>query len=104
MPAALLFGTSFAEQIIKFPLSVGNFWLIYKIATTMKLAPGKSLALATFFIFGSIYTPVAAVPYSTYFSHVVATSTLLFALYEFLNKRRWALIGLAVALATLTRA
>ena len=103
MPFVLIFKTNFPEQIIKFPLSIINFWLIYKIATKLKLAPSKSFALAVFFIFGSVYTPVAAVSYSTYFSHVVTTSTLFLALHEFVSYRRWILIGTAVALGTLTR-
>ena len=104
IPVVLLFGINFPEQIIKLPLSIINFWIIYKIATTLKLSPNKSLALAAFFIFGSVYTPIAAISSSTYFSQVVTTSFLLFALYEFLHQRRWTIIGTAIALASLTRA
>ncbi|OGD92247.1 hypothetical protein A3D07_00360 [Candidatus Curtissbacteria bacterium RIFCSPHIGHO2_02_FULL_42_15] len=102
-PFVLFFKTSFPEQIIKLPLSIINFYLTYKIATKLKLAPSKSFALAVFFIFGSVYTPIAAISYSTYFSQVVTTSFLLFALYEFLHQRRWTIIGIAIALASLTR-
>ena len=93
----------FLQGYISFPLSVLNFYLLYKIARKFELSHQKSLLLATFFIFGSVYTPLAALPASWYFAQVIACSFLIFAIYEFLNKRRYLLIGIFIALSAATR-
>lgn len=103
MPFVAIFKTAFLQGFIQFPLHILNFWLVYKIAKLQKVSPNIAIWLAFFFIFGSIYTPVAFAPWSWFFAQVITTTLLLFALYEFLNKKRWILIGLAIALATLTR-
>src|SRR3989344_4557521 len=70
----------FLQGFISFPLSLLNFWLLYKIARIHKIDVQKSLLLATFFIFGSVYTPLAALPASWYFSQTVAVSLIILAL------------------------
>lgn len=102
-PFVWLFGLNFQENYIKFPLTIFNFLLVLKICQKLKLQTEKAKIVAIFFIFGSIYTPVATIPYSSYFAHVVATSLILIAIYEFLDKKRWFVIGTTVALAMLTR-
>lgn len=103
MPFVWLFGPNFQENFLKFPLNILNFWLIYKISKSLKLSPKTAIWLAIFFIFGSIYTPIAVLPYSTYFAHVITTCALLLAIYLFLNHRHWILIGSALAIGFLTR-
>lgn len=93
----------FLQGYISFPLSILNFYLLYKIARKFDLNHQKSLLLTTFFIFGSVYTPLAALPASWYFAQVVACSFLIFAIYEFLNNRRYLIIGIFIALSIATR-
>lgn len=103
LPFTIIFKTHFSEEFIKFPLTIANFYMVYKMATSLKLQKEKAVYLALSFILGSVYTPVAAIPFSSYFAHIVATTLLLFSLLEFLNRRRWFLIGLTLACASLTR-
>lgn len=93
----------FPQGYIQFPLNVLNFLLVYKIANHLNLSKEKSLVLASFYIFGSIYTPIGALPGSWFFAQVLATTLLLLALFEFVNKKRFLLIGTALALAAATR-
>lgn len=102
MPFVFIF-KYFLQGFISFPLSLLNFWLLYKIARIHKIDIQKSLLLATFFIFGSIYTPLAALPASWYFSQTLAVTLIITAIYEFLGNRRFFLIGMLLAAAVATR-
>lgn len=102
-PFVYLFGTSFQEGYIKFGLSLLNFVLIVKIATHQKLEAKKAIALAIFFVFGSIYTPVAALPFSSYFSQIAAVTFLLLAIHIFFQKKAYFLSGLFLSLAIASR-
>ncbi len=102
LPFVVVF-KSFLQGYIEFPLNILNFYLVYKIARKFKVEHQKSLFLAVFFIFGSIYAPLGAIPGSWYFSQVVACSLILLAIYEFLGTRRFLLIGICIALAVATR-
>jgi len=104
LPFVLIFKMGFLQGFVQFPLTILNFYLIYKISIKLNLSPNKSLLLAIFYIFGSIYTPIAIIPWSWFFAQVTATFFLLLAIYEFLESKRWPIIGLAIALATLTKA
>ena len=102
-PLALIFKLNFYESFLKVPLSIFNFWLILQISKALKLSQIKSRALALFYIFGSVYTPIMIIPFSVYLSALVTTTLLLITIFEFLNKRRWLLIGCFISFATLTR-
>jgi hypothetical protein len=107
-PAVLLipfvyFFDSFKQGYLQFPLNILNFYLVYKIALILKVDRGRSLLLAVFFILGSIYTPVGALPASWYFAQIVSCTLLILSIYEFLTKRRYLLIGIFIAAATATR-
>lgn len=93
----------FLQGFIVFPLSLLNFYLLYKIAKVHKIDIEKSLLLATFFIFGSIYTPLATLPASWYFSQTLAVTLIIAAIYEFFGARRFFLIGTLLAAAVATR-
>jgi len=103
IPFVFLFKLNFQESFLKLPLTVLNFWLVYQIAKSIKLPENKAFWLAVFFIFGSVYTPVALLPFSVYFSQIIVVTFLLLAIYIFLAKKNYLLIGLLVALASLTR-
>ncbi len=94
---------NFYQGFISFPLSIINFYFLTKIATVLGLDKKRSILLATFFIFGSIYFPLASLPGSWYFAQTVVCSILILVIYEFLTKKRYLLIGLLLAFAIATR-
>lgn len=93
----------FYQSFISVPLSFLNFYLLYKLARHLGVEHKKSLLFSTFFIFGSIYTPLAALPASWYFSQVVACTFLILAIFEFTKRKGYLLTGLYIALAVATR-
>lgn len=99
----VLFFKTFYQSYLSFPLAIIDFYLIYKITKHFETNQQKSLILTIFMIFGSIFTPLLALPGSWYFAQTVAATLLICAIYEFLNKKRYFLIGLTIALATATR-
>lgn len=103
MPFVWIFKLNFQEVYLKVPLLIINFILVYKIGRSLKLSINKAYLLAIFYIFGSTYLLVTIIPFSIYLSSVVVSSLLLFAVHEFLNSRRWWLIGIAIAASTMTR-
>ncbi len=103
MPFVLLFKPSFPPGLLKLALNILNFWLVYRISTILRLDTKKAFFVSIFFIFGSVYTPVASVSFGAYFAQVVATSLLLLALYVFLSKKNWLIVGTLLGLAIATR-
>lgn len=103
LPFIAVFKTSFHQSFIQFPLTILNAYLVYKISKILGLNEKKSIITSSFFIFGSIYTPVAFISFSWYFAQVIAATLILLAIYEQLNRNRPFLIGSLIALATLTR-
>lgn len=103
LPFVFTFGVVFLQGIVQFPLNVLNFILVYKISRVLSVDKKKSALLAIFYIFGSVYTPVGAIPFSWYFAQVVATSLLLLAIWVFLTKKNYFLAGILLGFATLTR-
>lgn len=103
LPFVAVFKLNFLQGFVQIPLNILNFILVFKICKTAGLERNKALALAVFFIFGSIYAPVGAIPVSWYFAQVVATTALLLAIYEFLSKKRPFVLGILVSVAVLTR-
>lgn len=102
IPFVMLF-KSFLQGYLSFPLTLLNFYLLYKIAKKMGLTKNKQFLLPVFFIFGTIYTSLALLPASWYFAQIVACTLLIIALYNFLHSRNYLLIGVLVALASATR-
>lgn len=103
MPFVAVFGTNFMQLFIQLPLNILNYFLLLKICQKLTNNNNLSHLIAAFFIFGSTYTTIAAMPFSWYFGHVIATTLLLGSLYEFLNKKRYLIIGILVGCALLTR-
>lgn len=102
MPFVFIF-KNFLQGYLVFPVTLLNFYLIFRIAKKLNLDEKKSYLASIFFIFGSIYAPLALLPASWYFAQVIACTFLIIALFEFLTSRRYLLIGISVALATATR-
>ncbi|KKR77954.1 MAG: hypothetical protein UU23_C0006G0009 [Candidatus Curtissbacteria bacterium GW2011_GWA1_40_9] len=94
---------NFYQSYLSFPISILNFILLFQIAKFLGLDKKKSLILSIFFIFGSIYTPLAAIPASWYFAQTVACFLTIAAIYEFLVKKSYFIPGVLIAAATATR-
>jgi len=92
------------QGYLQFALTIINFLLVLNISQKLGLKSKQSWLISLFFIFGSIYTPLAAIAFSWYYAQIVATTLLLLAIFEFLTKKRYLLIGLALGCAILTRA
>lgn len=103
LPFTAIFKSGIYDWFIKIPIVIIDFFLVYKISINLKTATDKAWSLATFFVFGSVVTPLLAISYSSYLSQVVGITCLLLGIYEFVSKRRWLLIGTFIALAALSR-
>lgn len=103
IPFVYIFDLNFTQGFIQVVLNVMNFFLIKKILEKLNIDHAKSFWISIFYIFGSVYTPVATIPFSWYFAQIVATSLILMAIYIYLSNKNWFFIGLMIALATLTR-
>lgn len=102
MPLVFLF-KNFHQGLLQIFLNIANFYLVFKICKKVNLDTEKSKLMAIFFIFGSTYTFVGAIPFSWYFAQVMATTILLLAVLATLNKKRPILNGALTSLAILTR-
>ncbi|OGD97978.1 hypothetical protein A3A49_02065, partial [Candidatus Curtissbacteria bacterium RIFCSPLOWO2_01_FULL_38_11b] len=106
IPFVIFYKTNFLQGFIQLPLTLLNFYLVYQISKKLNLSSTKSYLLAIFYIFGSVYTPVAAISTSWLFAQVTVTSLLLLAIYFFVsvNNKNFFLISILISLAILTRA
>lgn len=103
IPFVIIFGQLAQQGFLQVPINILNFLLLYKISMLLGLDRKRSLIFTIFFIFGSVYTPVGAIPVAGHFAQVIATSILLLAIYEFLTRKRYFIIAILLALGTLTR-
>lgn len=93
----------FHQGYLHFFIVLGVFYLVYKIARKVKYAISDSLYLAFAFCFASVFLGVAIWAWSWHFSHVITVFLLFLAIYEYLGKRRYWLIGLILGLIMTTR-
>lgn len=98
-----LFGKFFYQGYLQPFLVLSVFFLWYKLAQKFKHSLSDSLYLAFAFCFSSVFLGVAFWPWSWFFTQVVYTLLLVLALYEYVNKKRYWLIGLLVGLIGATR-
>ncbi len=106
MPFVFLFqnvGLFFYQGYLQIFLTITIFYLSYKIARIYKYSYEDALFLAFSFCFASVYHIVAFVPWVWYFAQAITVFLCLFALYEYLTKKRYFLIGILFALILITR-
>jgi hypothetical protein len=81
--------------------------VIFALVTTIARRTGYDRTdawyLAFAFCFSSVYHLVAFVPWSWYVAQALAAALVLFALLEYFHRRRPAVLGFAVGLASLAR-
>jgi len=92
-----LIGLFFYQGYLQFFISLAIFYLCYRIALQYKLPSNDSLYLAFAFCFASVYQLIAFIPWVWYFAQAVTVLLMLLAIYEFLNKKRYFIIGLLLA-------
>ena|SRR3989344_5482705 len=111
-PAVLLIPFVFVSDLIKiqfqqsflhFFVFLGTLFICFKIARLFKYGDEDSFYFAYAFCLSSVYQSVSIIPISPYLSQVVSVFFTLLAIYEFLVKRRYFLVGLYSSFALTTR-
>lgn len=103
MYIATLLEGFFYQGYLQFFITLGVFFLCLRIARRFHYSKKDSLFLAFAFCFSSIYLLVALMPWSWYFVQAIVVFCLLLAIYEFLNKRRYLIIGTLFAMIFASR-
>ncbi len=93
----------FFQGYIKWIMTLLISYLLYKLARKLNFSASDSLIWMFGFILGSVFIGVDSVSSGWLYAQVVTTLLALWSLYEYLNKRRWWLIGLLMACLLLTR-
>lgn len=97
------FGLFFSQGFLQIFLVVLVFFIVYRIAKHFKYSSIDSVILASAFCFASVFLGVSLLPWSWWFSQVITVLLLFLAIYEYLGKKRYWLIGIFCALLVLTR-
>lgn len=98
-----LFNLVFYQGYLSLLLSFLIFFLVYKIARKIDYNFSDAWYLAYAFCFSSIFLGVAAVSFSWWFAQVITVALLFLALLEFLNQKRYYVVGIIFAALLLTR-
>ena len=96
-------GIFFTQGYLNLLIVPAIFLLWVKISKKIGFTATDSLYLAFAFCAGSVFLDVAFVPFSWYFAQVITTLFLSLAIYEFLTKKRFWLIGIYLAAVLMTR-
>lgn len=103
MPFVFLFGSNLNAGLFQFGLNVLNLILLVQIARKLNMKTINAFWLAFAYIFASMYLQVAAISVSWYFAQILTTTLVLLAIYEYLGKRHWLLIGFLTSAVLATR-
>lgn len=98
-----LLNTFFFQGYLQFFITLGIFYLCFKIAGKIGFKSWDSLFLAFAFCFASVYQLIAFLPWSWYFVQAITVVLVLLAIFEYLGKRRYWLIGILFALILMSR-
>ena len=98
-----LFHVFFYQGYIKWIMVLLISYLIYKIAKKVGFSNSDSLIWMFGFVLGSVFIGVASVSSGWLYAQVVCGLLGFLSLYEYMNKRRWWLIGLLCGFILLTR-
>ncbi len=99
-----LFHLFFYQGYLMWPLTIGVFYFVYKLARLFSFDLEDALILAFGFCLGSVYIGVASISSGWLFAQVVTVFLLFWSMYEFFTDRRWWLIGCICACIFMTRA
>jgi len=90
--------------LLSFVMTLGVFYLCFRLARKGSYSRNESCWLALAFCFGTSFIGVAALAGSNFFAHVVAVMLLFLAINEYEGKSRPWLIGGLIGLAMASRA
>lgn len=99
-----LFQAPFWQGYLAIFLTVAVLVLSFKIARAIKFSRFDAAFLAVAFCFASAFIEIIVISDSWKFAHAVTVFLLLWAILEYLGKKRWWLIGTILGGAFLTRA
>jgi len=99
----VLLGINLSQQLVAITLGVFAFIAIVKIARKFSLSINDALFIAIAFQFGSVFLYTTAVNITTLQVQSISNSLLILALFEFIYKRRWLLIGVLLSCSFATR-
>ncbi|OGM26871.1 hypothetical protein A3D00_03215 [Candidatus Woesebacteria bacterium RIFCSPHIGHO2_02_FULL_38_9] len=97
------FGKFFYQGYLQFFIVLAVFILVYKISQKLKYSNSDSFFLTFGFSFSSAFLGVSILSWSWWFTQVVTTLLLFLAIHEYLNKKRYLLIGTIFGFIAATR-
>lgn len=98
-----LFNKFFYQGYLNIIIVLTTCFLIFKISYKLKYQIIDSLYLIAAFCFASMFFGVIICSWSWYFSHSLTVLFLFLVIWEYLNKKRYWLIGSLLGLVFLTR-
>lgn len=101
-PFAFLFGV-IKQGYVHFIINILNFTIAFKIAKKIIGNNTDAWWLSFGYIFGSQYFFLSLFPWSWWYAQILSHLLLITALYLYLNKKNYLLIGIFIATAFLTR-
>lgn len=103
MPFVFIFGKGFPQVSIGIVSLILSFFASYKISRSFKFDITDSLWLSLFFVFSTVLLASSLINITAYQVEAMTVSLVLFAIYEYLAKRRFLIIGVLIGLAIFTR-
>jgi len=97
-------GVLMQQGYVQIFLLMGVFYFAHSLAKKHKYSHVDALYLAFAFCFSSVALSILFVPWSWYFSQIVALTLVMTALYEYFHKKRYLVVGMLMALVLMTRA
>ncbi len=103
MPGAFFFGDNFPQVIIGVGSMLVSFVTVYVIAKHFKFSRFDSFWLSLFFVFSTVLFSSGVINITAYQVEALGAPLILLAIWAYLSKKNGFLIGLFIALATMTR-
>lgn len=89
--------TIISQGAVNFIITSLVFLFLFKLARKYLFSQNDALILSFAFCFASVYQNIALIPWCWYFLHNVTVLLIVLSLYEYLNKKRYWLIGIIFA-------
>ena len=103
VPAVALFGRDFPQVFIGITSLVVTFYVVYLLARFFKFGEADSLWLSLFIAFSTVLLSSSLINITAYQVEVLGVPLVFLSLYFYFAKKNYALAGLFLGLAILTR-
>jgi len=97
-----VFGSTFQQGYMTLGIFLWSVYLVFRLARKF-VKIGHEAWITLTFVASTSYIGIVLVPWSWHLAHAVAVWLLLVAIHEYLNRQRWAVIGLVLGLVFATR-